>query len=250
MLKSTDVEKLLQRLFEGSPIETQPYHPEDRRPIGSRNTRWATRIAHWLASKNVSANGISIFGMVAAIAAGIAFASTSLFDLPLARCCWIVGGLLCQVRLLCNLFDGMVAIERNIASPVGELFNEIPDRVSDAVVMIGLGYATTGSPTLGWLAALLCIFVAYVRTMGKASGAGNDFCGPMAKPQRMALATGLALFMGVTPEAWQFEIQLLQHDIGLAKITLAAIAIGCAVTVGRRLVRMTKQLKGMSHDNV
>ncbi len=43
---------------------------------------------------------------------------------------WLAGALLVQLRLLANLYDGMVAVLRQIASPVDELFNEVPDRVS------------------------------------------------------------------------------------------------------------------------
>src|SRR5438105_2817615 len=38
-----------------------------------------------------------------------------------------------QLRLLCNLLDGMVAIEGGFRSRSGEVFNELPDRVSDVV---------------------------------------------------------------------------------------------------------------------
>ncbi len=180
--------------------------------------------------------------MVAAIAAGVVFALTSIVELPAERFCWIAGGLLCQIRLLCNLFDGMVAIQRNLASPIGELYNEVPDRVSDVAIMIGLGYAATGIPTAGWLAGLLCVFVAYVRAMGKAAGAGNDFCGPMAKPQRMALATLLAFYMGLAPIGYRTNFQLFQIEFGMAALILVGISAGCIFTGGRRLLRITKQL--------
>ena len=183
------------------------------------------------------------------MAAGGVFALTTFVQSPADRWCWIVAGLLCQVRLLCNLFDGMVAIERDIASPIGELYNEVPDRISDAAIMIGLGYAATGYSTFGWLAALACVFVAYVRAMGKAAGAGNDFCGPMAKPQRMALATGLAVFMGLAPVAWHFELEIFGTEFGLAAIVLLIVSVGCFVTAARRLLRAASQLKSNSHDD-
>ena len=80
--------------------------------------------------------------MVAAILAGLAFALTdNTSNEIVSRGLWLVGGLLCQVRLLCNLFDGMVAIAQAKASAKGELYNEVPDRVSDAAISnrTGLG---------------------------------------------------------------------------------------------------------------
>jgi phosphatidylglycerophosphate synthase len=109
------------------------------------------------------------------------------------------------MRLLANMFDGMVAIESDRASPIGELFNEVPDRVSDAALLIGLGYARGGHVLLGFTAALLAVFTAYVRAMGKVAGGRQEFCGPMAKPQRMLVVTATALWCGLAPAAWQVE---------------------------------------------
>ena len=212
------------------------YESSDRRPINSRNTRWAQRIAHGLATKNVTANSISVLGMLAAVFAGVAFAMTSqTIGLP-QRILWLFGGLLCQVRLLCNLFDGMVAIEQDQASPKGELYNEVPDRVSDAAIFIGLGYATTGSPIIGLLAALLAVFVAYVRAMVKSTGAPNDFCGPMAKPHRMALVTLLSAYFTFAPAQWH-------TGFGDVKMMLWVVVAGCGVTAIRRLNRAVRFLE-------
>ena len=213
------------------------YDPTDRRPIQSRNTRWAEAATSLLVKRGISPNAISLFGMLAAMAAGAAFFSTSFTTGPMQRVLWFCGGVLCQVRLLCNLFDGMVALERNIASPKGELYNEVPDRVSDSAVFIGLGYAIGGSIPLGWFAALISVFVAYIRAMSKSLGAPNDFCGPMAKPQRMAFATALALYLAFSPAAWRFSG-------GEAKVVLMVVILGGIVTAIRRLTRTEKYLEG------
>ena len=57
------------------------------------------------------------------------------------------------VRGMGNLLDGMVAVESGKASPFGELFNEISDRVADIAILIGAGYTAGGNPVLGYLAA-------------------------------------------------------------------------------------------------
>lgn len=219
---------------------TEPaFDPSDRRPIQSRNTRWAESVTEFLVRRGASPNGISLLGMYAAIAAGILFFTTSVTSGFGCRALWLCAGLLCQVRLLCNLFDGMVAIKRNIASPLGELYNEVPDRVSDAAILIGLGYALGGDVILGYIAALVSVFVAYVRAMAKSTGAPNDFCGPMAKPQRMALTTVVALYMTFAPTDW------ISH-FSAPKIVLAVIIFGGLVTAIRRLARAAKHLKGLS----
>lgn len=213
------------------------YDPTDRRPIRSRDTRWAEVVTGWLVRARVSPNAISVFGMLAAIGAGASFFSTSLTTGLGQRAFWLAGAALCQIRLLCNLFDGMVAVKRHIASPKGELYNEVPDRVSDTAVFVGLGYASSGSMELGYLAALISVFTAYVRAMAKAAGAPNDFCGPMAKPQRMALATFIALYMALTPESWRLPW-------GEVNVVLVIVIAGGIVTSLRRLVRTARHLEG------
>lgn len=217
------------------------YQPTDRRPIKSRDTTWAAGIASWLAARGVSANMISVLGMIAAIGAGVAFAATSHTTDLAQRGLWLAGAVLCQGRLLCNLFDGMVAIARGIDSPKGELYNEVPDRISDAAIFIGLGYAAGSEPVLGYAAALLAVFVAYVRAMGKSMGAPNDFCGPMAKPQRMALATLLAAYLALAPTAWRLSGDAAGGEV---KGILLVIIIGCTLTAVRRLMRAAKYLEG------
>ncbi len=222
----------------------EPYRPQDRRPIAARNRVSAQRIAQWLVDRNVSPNLISILGMLAGLAAGAALAATS-FTPPFVRVTWIVAACLVQLRLLANMFDGMVAIEQDRQSAVGELYNEIPDRVSDAFILIGLGYAAGGDIVLGYIAACLAIFVAYVRAMGGVSGAGQIFCGPMAKPHRMFLVTVIALYCALAPSSWQPTLADAP-GWGVSAAGLAVIILGCMFTLVRRLRRIGRLLKESS----
>lgn len=172
----------------------------DRRPIAARELGVVQGMAAALVRRGASADGISLAGMVAGLLAGLCLAAIAWSPasaLPL----WLLGALFIQLRLLANLLDGMVAIGRGIASPAGELFNEVPDRVSDTAVLLGLGIAA-GDVALGLAAALAAMGTAYIRAVGKAAGAPSDFRGPMAKQHRMALVTALALFSAVAPAAW------------------------------------------------
>lgn len=209
--------------------------PLDRRPIAARELGVMKAAAAWMAARGFSANGISVAGMVFGILAGVALVLTA--RLPeFARPAWIAAAVLIQMRLLANLFDGMVAIARGTASKVGELFNEVPDRVSDSATLIGLGYAAGGDVLLGFGAALAAMMTAYVRAVGKGAGAPNEFCGPMAKQQRMALVTLLSVFCAVAPAAWQ------QRPLGTYVLIL--ILAGSLLTVLRRLLRIASRLRG------
>jgi phosphatidylglycerophosphate synthase len=182
------------------------YQIGDRRPLASRSWKISERIARWLARRGVTPNAISIAGMFCGIAAGIMFFETSRVLHPWIF--WLGGAVLVQLRLLANLYDGMVAVLRQTASPVGELFNEIPDRASDAATLIGFGYAAGSDPLLGFVATIFAIFLAYLRAQGKVAGAHQEFCGPMAKQQRMATVTLAAVACAIIPDATKWQVPM------------------------------------------
>src|SRR5438093_395837 len=122
------------------------YKPDDRRPIASRERKVWQRVAAALAARNVSPNLISILGMLAGFAAGAALYATSLTAGWPERILWLAAAVCIQMRLLANMLDGMVAIALRRASPLGELYNELPDRASDLAILLGTGYAAGSSP--------------------------------------------------------------------------------------------------------
>src|SRR6266705_3808789 len=210
----------------------------DRRPIATRNRKWAQAATAWLAARRVSPNGISIAGMCACIVAGIALGVTSI---AYHRILWLIAALGAQLRLTANMLDGMVALASGRASKTGELYNEVPDRVSDAAVFIGAGFAWGGSVALGYIATILSIFTAYVRAAGKIAGAHNEFCGPMAKQHRMLFITVACVYSAVVPRSWQI-FHFANLDIGVMALALSLIIAGCLVTVIRRLQRIARGL--------
>ena len=211
----------------------------DRRPIATRNRKWAQAATAWLAARSVSPNAISIAGMCACIIGGIALGLTSVSNY---RILWLIAAGGAQLRLTGNMLDGMVALASGLASKVGELYNEIPDRVSDAAVFIGAGFAWGGNIALGYIATILAIFTAYVRAAGKIAGAPNEFCGPMAKQHRMLVITLVCLYSAITPRSWQL-ITFNDSQIGLMTLALALIVVGCVITVIRRVGRIAHGLK-------
>ena len=211
----------------------------ERRPIASRDTKLAARIAKALAQRGVSPNHISQASMVFAALAGLAFWYSGKTEGALYVVCLLVAALGCQCRLLCNLFDGMVAVEGGRGAADGPFWNEAPDRVADALILVGLGLAT-GYAWLGWAAATLAIGTAYVRELGSAQGAGADFRGPMAKPHRMAVATAAAILAAFLPTVFGWPVLF---------IALWIIVLGAAVTIFRRSHGVIMSLKSGSRTS-
>ncbi|MEM6385468.1 MAG: CDP-alcohol phosphatidyltransferase family protein [Pseudomonadota bacterium] len=210
----------------------------ERRPIASRNTKLAAKIARRLAARGVSPNRISRASIVFAGMAGIAFWLSGMTSGVLFGLCLMTAALGCQLRLLCNLFDGMVAVEGGRGEPDGPFWNEAPDRVADTLIFVGMG-AATGAWALGWAAAAMAIGTAYIRGLGSEIGVPADFGGPMAKPQRMALATGsaVAAIFFPAPLGWP-----------LLELALWGIVFGAALTIVLRSGRLIGALKARARD--
>jgi phosphatidylglycerophosphate synthase len=145
-----------------------------------------------------------------------------------------------QLRLLCNLLDGMVAIEGGRQSATGSLYNEIPDRVADSLFIVALGYAI-GLSWLGWLGALAAAVTAYIRVLGGSLGLTQDFRGPLAKPHRMAVITAGCLIGAI-------EIAYSGTQYALV-IAAWIIAIGALLTCVTRTVAIAGQLQARSRTS-
>jgi phosphatidylglycerophosphate synthase len=214
-------------------IAGEVYEPRDRRPIAARGAWWARAAADLLARRRVHPNLISLAGLLAGVGAGACLVATAAAADPLRRVLWLAAAALVQARLLANLLDGMVAVASGRASPVGELYNEIPDRLSDAAIIAGLGHAAGGHVLLGYWAAGAALLTAYVRAAAAVAGAPQDYRGPMAKQQRMFAVTIAALYCAVTPAGWQVVPGLA----AVPTLILAVILAGSLLTAARRLGR-------------
>jgi phosphatidylglycerophosphate synthase len=215
---------------------------DNRRPLAVRERGLAKKTAHWLSQKSITPNQISVASIFFAAAAALCLAripnaqGVGSWLLPLLAALFI------QTRLLCNLFDGMVAVEGGKKTRSGELFNDIPDRIADPLILVAAGYAVTWlswGDALGWCAGLLAVMTAYVRTLCASAGAPVDFRGPMAKQHRMALMTLACI-------AAAFEAIASQTAYALP-LALIVIIAGSVVTVYRRTVAAYRFLESGQH---
>jgi phosphatidylglycerophosphate synthase len=204
--------------------------PENRRPLTSRNSAWAGRLASWAVSREITPNQISQASMGFATAGFFLFALSSQTSGFTQFLFLIVAAATLQARLVCNLIDGMVAIEGGKGAKDGPFWNEAPDRVSDFLFFTGAGLAA-GQPELGLLAAALAIATAYIRELGRAEGFPPDFSGPLAKPQRMAVLTAGTVLAALYASEWTLTV------------TLWIVVAGTAATILRRSWTLIGKLK-------
>lgn len=208
-----------------------------RRALATRDAGWAKACARWLARAGVRPNAVSVAGLVFAAAACAAFYVAPDVPSDIRVLALLVAAGAIQLRLLCNLVDGMLAVEEGFSSKAGDIYNDLPDRISDVLILVGAGYSARDfayAPTLGWCAAVLAVLTAYVRVLGGSLGVTQHFVGPMAKQHRMfaltiaTLLSAIDTMLGMPPRA--------------IPIGLGMIVAGSIVTVCRRTARVVNEV--------
>jgi len=152
----------------------------------------------------------------------------------------IIGPAFCYARLWLNMLDGMVALAAQKASSRGEILNDLPDRISDVLIFVGVAHGGLCLPYFGYWVAIFALFTAYVGTLGQAVGVQREYSGIMSKPWRM-----VALHVG----AWTTFVSMhLRGNVRLGGPTILdwtclLIIVGCLQTIAIRLKRIFAALE-------
>jgi phosphatidylglycerophosphate synthase len=212
------------------------YTPAWRRPIGNVFRRTASAPVAWCVRLGIHPNVVSYSSIVAAAAAGLCFWQAG--NVP-ALLLLAVG--FCYLRLWLNMLDGMVALASHKASRTGEIANELPDRFSDVIILVGAGHSQLCEPIGGYWAAIFALLVAYVGTLGQAVGVQREFSGLMSKPWRMVtLHLGGWITLGLL---WWGDGHIRYGGLTVLDWTFVAIVAGCVQTLWIRLARIVRALR-------
>ena len=206
------------------------YEPTSRRPIAAIFRRTAEAATQFCVRHGIHPDAVSYLSILAAIIAAICFWKSG--D---SRWLLIVAPLLCYLRLWFNMLDGMVAVAAGKASRRGEILNDLPDRISDVIIFVGVAHSGLMNPFIGYWAAIFAVVTAYVGLFGQALGVEREFGGIMSKPWRMvALSLGAWLeFLGCRPFA----------GFTILDWTCFIVIAGCVQTIVVRLKRITVALQ-------
>ena len=212
------------------------YQPRSRRPIAELFRRTAHLPVRWCVQLGIHPNTVSYSSILAGGAAGICFWQAQHVPALLIPA---VGFL--YVRLWLNMLDGMVALASGKASRTGEIANELPDRISDVVIFVGVGHSGYCNVLGGYWAAIFALLVAYVGTLGQAVGARREFGGVMSKPWRMVV-----LHLGAWTTLrllWWGDAQIEYGGLTILDWTNLVVVVGCIQTMTVRLVRIVRTLQ-------
>lgn len=210
----------------------------ERRPIKTRGAAWAISMAKLMANVGVTPNQISILSVVFSIISFVFFFKSNTESLKVMSL--VLAAVFIQLRLICNLMDGMVAVEHKKKTKSGDIYNDVPDRFADVFIILGAGVASTQyyeAMNIAWLASVLAVMTAYVRVLGASLGTGNLFLGPMAKPHRMAIIT-----IGAITDAI-LSASSINLSVSILYICLCVVAVGTLLTVARRIIIITKTVE-------
>lgn len=208
-----------------------------RRPLGVREAGWAVATASWLTRRGAQPNHISIMSVVVAALGGLCIVGSTFTNTAVGIVLLVLAAGFIILRGICNMLDGMVAIEGHRSSSVGPLYNDIPDRFSDVIIFFCAGYAVQWfdwGRDLGWGVAVLAVLTAYIRLLGGASGVTQDFSGPMAKTLRIYLMS-ITCLLAAVEMAFGSEGKVFF-------VALVIIGIGCVLTIINRLGHIVTQL--------
>ena len=181
-------------------------------------------VARTLARLGVSPNVITLAGLVGACGSAYLLGAGSL--------AW--GGVVMLAAGVLDLFDGAVARLTGRASKFGALLDSTADRVSEAVVLLGLlvfymDQPSTLGAVLAFAAMVGSMMVSYVRA--RAEGLGVHWTGGvMTRPERVAVL-GAAAIVG----QWWAPAVLA---------ALAAIAALTTLTTLQRVFYVRRVLSG------
>ena len=211
-----------------------------RRPCRARKYGWMGAAAGRLIRIGVRPNQISILSLVFAGMGGVCLILAGHNNSVLSITFYLAAAAFIVLRGLCNILDGILAVEGGLKTKSGEIFNELPDRLSDPLLLVCAGYSIVegGGVDLGWAAGILAVITAYVRTLGRAAGAQQHFCGPMAKQHRMTILGLACLIAAVETSLGIFPRAMIY--------ALLIVAVGCVITIIRRTYLILKELESKS----
>ena len=211
------------------------YQPASRRPIADLFRRTAHAAVRGAVKARIHPDVFSYASIVsAAIAAYCFWRSLATPVLLLAAIAFAF------LRLWLNMFDGMVALAAGKASKRGEIINDLPDRVSDVLIFVGVAHSGWCNPFLAYWVAIFAVIVAYVGLFGQAVGVQREFSGVMAKPWRIVMLSlgALATYVAVETDNPTSVGQWTWIDGANA-----LILIGCVQTIFVRLSRIFRALR-------
>jgi archaetidylinositol phosphate synthase len=166
--------------------------------------RYIDRPVEFLIKHNFTPNKISYIGLVCTIIGSLLIAVYGLyFSLWFS---WIIPCIL-GIAGAFDLFDGEVARRTGNETQAGAFLDSNLDRLSDAVLILGLIYGGLVDYLLGYVILFLVIMISYIRSRAESEGVNMKGIGFMERAERI-----LFILFAIIIELIFYFITLLLFD--------------------------------------
>jgi CDP-diacylglycerol--glycerol-3-phosphate 3-phosphatidyltransferase len=164
--------------------------------------RWRAGVERGLAPVGERLRHVGISpDLLTAIGLGVSLATA--FVIASGHLVWGVVGVI--VAGLADLLDGTVARRTGQASPRGSFFDSVADRVSDAALLVGVGWylgrTSPHLPLLAFIVAALSMVISYERAKAESLGLQAKG-GLMERAERFVLLSIALAFNIIVPVLW------------------------------------------------
>jgi len=189
-----------------------------------------TKLGMTFASFGLSANFWTTLSLAASIAAGVvyAFASpTTTTVLPTITFSWLYASVIGSILLLTSGFfdviDGSVAKATKQTSIKGAFLDSSFDKLSEAIIFIGIAVGNLANPILCMIALSLSIIVSYVRARAESLGVELKGIGIGERAERLLIIA----IIGMVPVAgaMQWAVVVVSVIAGLTLIQRIAVVL-------------------------
>lgn len=187
------------------------------------------KIGLTFASLGVSANFCTTISLATSIAAGAVYAiasSTIGMEVPTIRLSWlyasVIGSILLLISGFFDVIDGSVARATKQTSKKGAFLDSSFDKISEAIIFIGIAIGNLANPILCMIALSLSIIVSYVRARAESLGVELKGIGIGERAERLLIIA----IIGMVPVigAMQWAVIVVSVVAGLTLIQRIAVA--------------------------
>jgi len=193
---------------------------------------------NYLIQHNISPNILSylgfIFSIIATIFIGFRFSSKGIF------LAWIPPFLIFFSGAF-DILDGAVARRTNKANSCGAFLDSNLDRLSDAVLLLGLIYGKLIEFLVGYILLFLTLMISYTRARAETEGVNMKGIGLMERADRIII-----LIIALSIEGWIFQISYwMQFDYSglFFTIFICLYMILLIITLLHRIMYTFKSLR-------
>ncbi len=158
----------------------------------------------FLANQNIKPNTLSYIGFISSLVAAFFLSIGTIHNIWLA---WLPPTFMI-ISGIFDVFDGSVARKIGLDSKAGAFLDSNLDRISDALIILGLIYGGLINYLVGFIMLFLSIMISYVRSRAENDGIDMKGVGIMERGERI-----LFLWCALIFECWIYYLTGLYFGV-------------------------------------